>query len=145
MADPLSIVASVTGILAFAATTARGLTTLVQDIHDAPEDILSVGRDVQTLAAVLATAHDTCVRHDIGVEDKDLAASLREYAEMCQDAMHGLRTLLKPLAAGAEGGRRSPMRFVLGWTMRKGEVRALRGRLNEGKASLTLALSALNG
>ncbi|KAM0277052.1 hypothetical protein ACHAQH_006122 [Verticillium albo-atrum] len=151
MAEVFSVVASVTGVLAFAATTARALVTIVQDISDAPEEVLNIGRDVQSLAAVLATAHDTCARHDIGTEDKDLANALGEYVGMCQEAMQALRALLEPMVNGGGGGgssgRRSPIRFVqaLGWTMRKGEVKTLRGRLNEGKASLTLTLSALNG
>lgn len=140
MADPLSLAASITGLLAFAATTARSLVTLVQDVRDAPDDVVAIGRDVAALAAVLAAAHDTCASHELDVENKELAAALAEYIDLCQDAMMGLRALLRPLASGA-----GPVRFVLGWTMRKGDVRALKGRLNEGKASLSLALLALNG
>ncbi|KAH6685913.1 ankyrin [Plectosphaerella plurivora] len=140
MADPLSLAASITGVLAFAAATARSLVTLVQEVRDAPEDVIATGRDVRSLAAILASAHDTCARHDLDVEEKDLAAALAEYVDMCQEAMQGLRIILRPLAAGG-----SSVRFVLGWTMRRGDVKALRGRLNEGKASLNLALSALHG
>lgn len=140
MADPLSLAASITGVLAFAAATARSLATLVQEVRDAPDDVLATGRDVRSLTAILIAAHDTCARHDLDEEDKDLAAALAEYVDMCQEAMQGLRAILRPLAAGG-----SSMRFVLGWTMRRGDVKALRGRLNEGKASLNLALSALNG
>lgn len=140
MADPLSLAASITGVLAFAAATARSLATIVQEIRDAPDDIVATGRDVRALAAVLSAAHDTCTRHNLAAEDKDLAAALAEYVDMCQEAMQGLRIILRPLAAGAR-----PIRLILGWAMKKGEVRALRARLNEGKASLNLTLSALNG
>ncbi|EGY20262.1 uncharacterized protein VDAG_02278 [Verticillium dahliae VdLs.17] len=143
--DPLSIAASVTGILAFAASTARGLHSLVMEIRDAPEDISAVGRDVQSLVAVLASAQETCTKYDICREDKALAVALGDYLDMCQEAMQGMHILLKPLASTGGGGKRSPLRFALGWTMRKSEIRGLRARLNEGKASLNLTLSALNG
>lgn len=143
--DPLSIAASVTGVLAFAASTARGLHSLVMEIRDAPEDISAVGRDVQSLVAVLASAQETCTKYDICREDKALAVALGDYLDMCQEAMQGMHILLKPLASTGGGGKRSPLRFALGWTMRKSEIRGLRARLNEGKASLNLTLSALNG
>ncbi|KAG7116017.1 putative ankyrin repeat protein like [Verticillium longisporum] len=143
--DPLSIAASVTGVLAFAASTARGLHSLLMEIRDAPEDISAVGRDVQSLVAVLASAQETCTKYDICREDKALAVALGDYLDMCQEAMQGMHILLKPLASTGGGGKRSPLRFALGWTMRKSEIRGLRARLNEGKASLNLKLSALNG
>ncbi|EEY21378.1 ankyrin [Verticillium alfalfae VaMs.102] len=142
---PLSIAASVTGVLAFAASTARGLHSLVMEIRDAREDISAVGRDVQSLVAVLASAQETCTKYDICREDKALAVALGDYLDMCQEAMQGIHILLKPLASTGGGGKRSPLRFALGWTVRKSEIRGLRARLNEGKASLNLTLSALNG
>ncbi|KAG7151621.1 putative ankyrin repeat protein like [Verticillium longisporum] len=124
---------------------ARGLHSLLMEIRDAPEDISAVGRDVQSLVAVLASAQETCTKYDICREDKALAVALGDYLDMCQEAMQGMHILLKPLASTGGGGKRSPLRFALGWTMRKSEIRGLRARLNEGKASLNLTLSALNG
>ncbi|KAM0271382.1 hypothetical protein ACHAQH_009129 [Verticillium albo-atrum] len=83
--DPLSIAASVTGVLAFAASTARSLHSLVQEIRDAPEDITVVGRDVQSLVAVLASAQETCTKYDICREDKALAVALGDYLDMWQE------------------------------------------------------------
>lgn len=143
MADPLSVVASVAGVVAFAASTARTLISLIQEMADAPEEILHIRRDVQNLSAVLVSIQDTWARHNLKSEDLALVTSLTEYLSLCQDSMQSIRALLVPLAAKGSG-RKSPLRMV-GWVMRKGEIRTLRERLQEGKASLNITLSALNG
>ncbi|CRK43008.1 hypothetical protein BN1723_005465 [Verticillium longisporum] len=76
--DPLSIAASVTGVLAFAASTARGLHSLVMEIRDAPEDISAVGRDVQSLVAVLASAQETCTNLLEGKGQDDIRADIKD-------------------------------------------------------------------
>ncbi|KAI0891012.1 ankyrin [Annulohypoxylon nitens] len=143
MADPLSVVASVAGVVAFAASTARTLISLIQEMADAPEEILHIRRDIQNLSAVLVSIQDTWARHNLKSEDLALVTSLTEYLSLCQDSMQSIRALLVPLAAKGSG-RKSPLRMV-GWVMRKGEIRTLRERLQEGKASLNITLSALNG
>ncbi|KAI2465346.1 ankyrin [Annulohypoxylon bovei var. microspora] len=143
MADPLSIVASAVGVVAFAASTARTLISLIQEMADAPEEILHIRRDVQNLSAVLGSIQDIWARYDLKSEDLALVTSLTEYLSLCQDSMQSIRVLLVPLAKKGNG-RKSPMRMV-GWVMRKGEIRTLRERLQEGKASLNITISALNG
>ncbi|KAI1378113.1 ankyrin [Hypoxylon crocopeplum] len=143
MADPLSMAASIAGVLALAASTARALITLIQDISDAPEDILHIRRDVQNLSAVLGSIQEMCARYDLRPEEMTLVESLTAYLSLCQDSMQAIQTLLVPLAYKGSG-RKSPMRMV-GWVMRKGEIKGLRERLQEGKASLNITISALNG
>lgn len=143
MADPLSMVASVAGVVALAASTARTLISLIQEMKDAPEEILHIRRDVQNLSAVLGSVHELSARHDLMSEDFTLVESLKEYLNLCQDSMQSIRAIIAPLV-GKGNGRRSPIRMV-GWVMKKGEIRALRERLQEGKASLNITISALNG
>ncbi|KAI0887053.1 ankyrin [Annulohypoxylon maeteangense] len=143
MADPLSIIASVTGVVTFAASTARSLISLIQEVADAPEEISHIRRDVQNLSVVLGSIQDIWARYDLKSEDLALVASLTEYLSLCQDSMQSIRVLLLPLAAKGSG-RRSPLRMV-GWVMKKGEIKALRERLQEGKASLNITILTLNG
>ncbi|KAL7619374.1 hypothetical protein AAE478_009911 [Parahypoxylon ruwenzoriense] len=143
MADPLSIAASVAGIVAFAASTARTLISLTQEMADAPNEILYIRRDVQSLAVVLGSIKDVCTKYGLRSEDLALGGSLTENVSQCQDSMQSIRVLIEPLAVKGRG-RRSPMKMVR-WVMRKGEVRALRERLRENKASLNITISTLNG
>ncbi|KAI1453669.1 ankyrin [Annulohypoxylon moriforme] len=143
MADPLSVIASVAGVVAFAASTARSLISLIQEMADAPEEILHIRRDVQNLSVVLGSVQDIWATKNLRSEDVALVTSLTEYVNLCQDSMQSIRVLLVPLAAKGSG-RRSPMRMV-GWVMKKGEVKTLRERLQESKASLNITISTLNG
>lgn len=137
------MVASVAGVVALAASTARTLISLIQDMADAPEEILHIRRDVQSLSAVLGSVQDISVRYDLKSEELALVSSLTEYLSLCQDSMQSIRVLLAPLAEKG-GGRKSPLRMI-GWVMRKSEIKALRERLQESKASLNITISALNG
>lgn len=143
MADPLSVIASAVGVIAFTAQTARMLVTLTSEINDAPEEILHVRRDAQSLAAVLQTVQEVCSRSRLGPEDHSLVESLTEYVGLCQSTMLELRRKLQSFSSSGSP-RRSPLK-IIGWTLRKGEIKALRERLQEGKASLSLTLLALKG
>ncbi|KAI0124033.1 ankyrin [Xylariales sp. AK1849] len=143
MADPLSMAASIAGVVTLAVSTARTLLTLASEIRDAPEEIIHVRRDVQNLGSVLRSLESMTAKADLGEEDRALTESLTEYLCLCQTTMEAIADLLKGFTRKGSG-RRSPMR-MLGWTMRKGEIRALRARLQEGKASLNITISALNG
>ncbi|KAI1803259.1 ankyrin [Daldinia bambusicola] len=141
MADPLSMAASVVGVTGLAVSTARALISLIQEMADAPQEMLHIRRDVQNLSAVLESIQDMCAKYDIKSEDLALEKSLAECTDLCQDSMQSIYTLIEPLRGT---GRRSPIKRV-GWVMRKGEVKALRERLQEGKASLNITISVING
>ncbi|OTB11190.1 hypothetical protein K445DRAFT_322185 [Daldinia sp. EC12] len=141
MADPLSMAASVIGVAGLAISTARTLVSLIQEMADAPQEILHIRRDVQNLSAVLGSLQDTCAKYNPKSEDLALESSLAECINLCQDSMQSIHTLITPLKGT---GRRSPIRMV-GWVIRKGEIKALRERLQEGKASLNITISVING
>ncbi|SPO03227.1 uncharacterized protein DNG_05909 [Cephalotrichum gorgonifer] len=142
MSDPLSVVAGITGILAFTATAARSLTTLVASIRDAPDDISDLQLELQNLSALIQSAHDVVVKHPLRLEDAPLAETVGVYLERCQEIMDAIRVQLKQFMS-RESGRRSPMRMIT-WTIRKGEIRNLRDRLRDSKAGLQLSITTLN-
>ncbi|KAI0098354.1 ankyrin [Daldinia grandis] len=141
MADPLSMIASVIGVAGLAVSTSRALISLIQEMTDAPQEILHIRRDVQNLSVVLGSLQDICAKYDLKSEDIALESSLTECIALCQDSMQSIHILIAPLKGS---GRRSPIRMV-GWVMRKGEIKALRERLQEGKTSLNITISVING
>ncbi|KAI8966293.1 ankyrin [Daldinia sp. FL1419] len=141
MADPLSLAASVIGVAGLAVSTARTLISLIQEMADAPREMLHIRRDVQNLSAVLGSLQDICSKYDLKAEDLALESSLKECINLCQDSMQSIHILIAPLKGT---GRRSPIRMV-GWVMRKGEIKTLRERLQEGKTSLNITISVING
>jgi hypothetical protein len=143
MADPLSLLASAVGVIAFAAQTAKSLVTLTAEIRDAPEEILHVRRDVQALSAVLQSVREVCSKANVQAEDQPLVESLAEYVSLCQSTMVDLTKLLQSFRSKGSA-RRGPLRMIE-WKFRKGEIKGLRQRLQEGKASLNLTVLALKG
>ncbi|KAI1655548.1 ankyrin [Daldinia decipiens] len=141
MADPLSMVASVIGVAGLAISTSRALISLIQEMTDAPQEILHIRRDVQNLSAVLGSLQDICAKYDLKSGDLALESSLTECINLCQDSMQSIHILIAPLKGSS---RRSPIRMI-GWVIRKGEIKALRERLQEGKTSLNITISVING
>ncbi|ETS85703.1 hypothetical protein PFICI_03728 [Pestalotiopsis fici W106-1] len=146
MADPLSMIASIAGVATFATATARGLITVMAEFRDAPEEISHIRRDVQGLAAVLQSIQSTCSRANLSLQDEALVQSLADYLDLCQTTMTAMEKMLKSFIDKRPKGR-SISRLIswTSWTVRKGEIRGLRDRLQEVKASLNLTISALNG
>lgn len=139
------MIASITGIIAFAAKTAQSLTTLITEIRDAPTEIADLRIELDSLSSILTSAQSLSTTYTLRKEDAVLIQTLSQCVAFCQECMHELRLVVAPFAAGARGsGRRSPMRMI-SWTMHKGEVKNLSGKLRDRKASLTLAISVLNG
>ncbi|KAF3059700.1 Ankyrin-2 [Daldinia childiae] len=85
MADPLSMVASVIGVAGLALSTSRALISLIQEMTDAPQEILHIRRDVQNLSVVLGSLQDICAKYDLKSEDLALENSLTECINLCQD------------------------------------------------------------
>lgn len=145
MSDPLSIVSGIAGLIALAATTAQGLTTLIADIRDAPADIQDLNHDVKALSSLIKTTDDLYSVYGLKAEDAALTETFNDSLRGCLRPMKDLEKLLQRFSGTERGdSRKSPIRIMM-WTMRKGEVRSHRDRLRDSKASLTLAISVFNG
>jgi len=138
--DPLSIAASITGVLTFTASVLK----LVGDIREAPEEMLDLRTELHNLAAILRSADEVTTRYGVRAEDAPLVDTVRQHLDHCRLVTEAIRSQLAPLVGSAGAGRRSPMR-ALRWTLRRGEIRSLRGRLRDAKAGLQLAVTVLVG
>ncbi|KAK7736030.1 hypothetical protein SLS63_003550 [Diaporthe eres] len=141
--DPLSIVASLAGVLAFAAQSTRSLTTLVTEIKDAPKDITDLRVELESLSMLLQSAQTLTTNYPLRREEAVIAQTLTQCTTWCQESMQDLRVIITPFAE-AGGARRSPMRMI-SWIMHKEEVRNSTAKLRDRKASFNLAVSVLNG
>jgi hypothetical protein len=139
----VSIIASLAGVLAFAAQSTRSLTTLVTEIRDAPKDITDLRVELENLSMLLQAAQTLTTNYPLRREDAVIAQTLSQCTTWCQESMQDLRVVITPFAE-AGSARRSPMR-MLSWIMHKEEVRASMAKLRDRKASFNLAVSVLNG
>ncbi|KAJ0122157.1 nacht and ankyrin domain protein [Diaporthe amygdali] len=141
--DPLSIIASLSGVLAFAAQSTRTLTTLITEIRDAPKDISDLRVELESLSMLLQSAQSLTTTYTLRSEDAVIAQTLTQCTTWCQESMQDLRVVISPFAE-AGSARRSPMR-MLSWIMHKEEVRNSTAKLRDRKASFNLAVTVLNG
>lgn len=139
----VSIVASLAGVLAFAAQSTRSLNTLVTEIKDAPKDIADLRVELESLSMLLQSAQTLATNYPLRREDAVIAQTLTQCTTWCQESMQDLRVVITPFAE-AGGARRSPMRMI-SWIMHKEEVRNSTAKLRDRKASFNLAVSVLNG
>jgi hypothetical protein len=134
--------ASIIGILAATASVARSLTGLVGELRNAPEDVMDLRQELQNLSALVQSAHDVTVKHPLRSEEAPLAETVTGCLDRCQAVMLDIREQLKHFLSSSGSGMRSPMR-LLSWTMRRAEIRSLRDKLRDSKASLQLSIMVL--
>lgn len=53
MADPLGVAGTIVGIVSLGLTVSKGLTTFIEAVRDAPEDLKAVQNDLSALCEVL--------------------------------------------------------------------------------------------
>ncbi|KAH6886766.1 ankyrin repeat-containing domain protein [Thelonectria olida] len=141
MAEVLGVVGSVIGIIQLTASLAKGVTSLIQGIRDAPNDISHIHNDVVSLALVLGVAGNLFERHTPD-EAPSQTKTLTGYLQMCQTSLQEIQTFLEPLIQQGSGGRKLIQRVE--WNIRKRELRGLQEKLSDGKAGLTLTITTLS-
>lgn len=142
MADPLSVAASITGVLAFTAKSTREVMAMISEIRDAPDDIEDLRLELQNLTSLIESTHGLATKYPLYPECKPLQDTVTECLDRCRTILEAIRLQLKSFVSRGIG-RRSPMR-VISWTMRRGEIRSLRDRLRDSKAMLDLSVTVLN-
>ncbi|KAK3343382.1 ankyrin repeat-containing domain protein [Lasiosphaeria hispida] len=143
MADPVSVVASITGLLAFTAKITREIITLISEVRDAPEEITDLKFELQNLSSLIRSAHDLVTRNQLQPDDKPLEDTTTECLEQCRSILTEIGTKLKPFVSSSSG-RRSPLPQSWSWVLHKGRIRNLQDRLRNSRAMLELSITVLS-
>ncbi|KAK4186791.1 ankyrin repeat-containing domain protein [Podospora australis] len=141
MSDPLSVVAGVTGVLAFTAKLTQEVITLITTIKDAPRDIADLQFDLKSLSSLVLSAHNVSVRYPLRSEDKPLEDTVRECLEQCQTVIQTIKQRLSMFQG--KGKEKGIVRRGM-WYLRKPTIRDERDRLRDSKAMVELSITVLN-
>lgn len=152
MGDPLSIIAGVVGIATAAVQSSKTLIDLMKTIRGAPAEVTAISRDVYAFASIVLTVSAT-VEQDVlrGFLSDDgsivsIIGNLRLPLSNCQAVLEELIAKLQKgsrLSLMNNGSRSAFMNIT--WVMfTKNEVKELRGRLENAKSTLDVALSAIS-
>jgi hypothetical protein len=138
MTDTLSVAASVVAIATAALQSVQFLSTTVNNIKDAPNDVTSVRADLQAVESVLRHL-DTSLQSD--VSQTLPSDQIKPALENCARACKAFQSLLDHWMRHSREDKTFWMdRWRVG-LFGQDRIKTFKGQLNDCKATLTVALS----
>ena len=144
MSDPLSIAASVAGLLAFTGTVSKSVFQFVTSIKDAPEDARNLVRSLYTLNIALGQIQQNLLDPDFALEtnDKDVE-DLQQCLANCTIVFTQLRQKVDDCGMGAQGQNHVRKAWEsVKWSFTDDVLEDLFRRIEAEKATLQLLISA---
>ena len=138
--DPLSITASVTGLLTAVATVAITLRSIVTNVKDAPREVHSLLVEVDELQVAMAALNDFIHRASKLPKHRAGLISLGQLVATLTEAVFTIseiEVLLKPFKV-TNLSRNMLLRNKLRMIFKQGSVVTIIQRLHRNKASLNL-------
>ncbi|KAL8795454.1 MAG: hypothetical protein Q9195_002043 [Heterodermia aff. obscurata] len=144
MSDPLSIAASVAGLLALTGTVSKSVIQFITSIKDAPEDARNLVRSLYTLNVALGQIQQNVLDPDFVSEtnDKDVE-QLQQCLVNCTAVFTQLQKKVEDCEMGTQGQHllRKAWESVK-WSFTDDVLEGLLRRLEAEKATLQLLISA---
>lgn len=138
MADPLSIAASITGII----TAAVKITTVLSDLHDAPDHIADLSTEVNNIRIVFKAFQNLLNKPDSLPSRRAAMVQLEDVVVIVTEIVlvfSELQTIVTPLS---NMRIRSPLR-ALTWAWQRSTTTRLVNQLQRHKSSLTVVLQII--
>ncbi|KAL4907789.1 hypothetical protein BDW74DRAFT_112644 [Aspergillus multicolor] len=139
MADPLSIAASIAGLIALTEELFQIICKFSREAKDARKDISSLSSEIRSLSVLL---------YDLSLlarsfEDDRLDTFFRlHHVNACRQTVQDAKTRLQKVAAGMSGRRSRAIVTRLKWPYTSEDVTKLVEEIGRHKETMTLALSA---
>ncbi|KAF7541307.1 hypothetical protein G7054_g743 [Neopestalotiopsis clavispora] len=141
MADPLSIAASVAGLLSLADSVFRGVFRYSREVSDAQRDIKALRDELQSVASVL---HGIKLLTETLEGDAPHASFLRlEHIHSCRAVLKEIQSRIAKSDPSPEGNKRiERAKQSLKWPFGKSRTSEMVNELSRQKGTLQLALQA---
>ena len=142
MADPLSIAASVAGLLSLAVQTSQLITSVVSEVKGRQAGLVSIGQEVTSFYLVL---HDL----DSQLSRSSNVAATANYRNTeglntlmtgCKRTLQSIQDLLSQIRDGYTKGGLSKVQAQFTYSSKMKSLEGLRGLLDKYKATLSIAL-----
>ncbi|KAK2693005.1 hypothetical protein QWA68_007117 [Fusarium oxysporum] len=141
MSDPLSVTASVVGIIGALLHGSKRLYEFIDALQNAPKDIAALSTDLRALYEILA--HITNVQDRLS-SSPNLCASLKAPLENCLNIFNEFTTLLQGFTQTSRDGIIQVRVWKqMTWALKDKEVQLLRDTVTTYKMSLNIALNAM--
>lgn len=139
MADPLSMIASIAGLVALGAQVSNLLAQMISDAKAVDSVLTELTHNLLILCTVLAEVQAISTwRESAG--DTLLPVVL----ERCESSLKELQALIEMFQTSVTTGRLQKRWLQLTWAGKQQQIAAISARISEHKATLTLTLQMQN-
>lgn len=137
MADLLSIVASITGLVATGTSLTTQVYQFIDSIRSASNDLQNLARELKELCSILQKLEKNFSN---GVRHQELWVNLKDVLGSCMTKFLQLESLIKAHQIKTKDGWISRQWKRGKWVLRDKEVKSLRTQLEVHKATLKITL-----
>ncbi|KAL9601010.1 MAG: hypothetical protein Q9219_002832 [cf. Caloplaca sp. 3 TL-2023] len=147
--DPLSVIASVLGIVSVTVESSKALFELIDTVRSAPNEIQNISRDTQAFYSVIFSLEAslkeprvaTAIAEDLGLTA--LVENLREPLGNCTNALGQLMVKIQAFIRPLDGERKRFSGNDLKWYWGRREIVDLAARVEATKATLNMGFTAI--
>lgn len=138
MADPLSIAASVAGLLSLAQAVIIGLNNYVMTAKEAPAEIRALVGELESLSTVLHEIETTLVSNPAGQKDNQ---TLEKTVSVCQEWLKKTLVALQEADVEDEKSKYKRLFKKMKYPFKRDDVQKMLVTVRDYKATLTLAMT----
>lgn len=146
MADPLSIAASIAGLISITVEAAKFLSPYVSAAKETPQVAAHVFSEIQSTQVILQGLQSLITNFASVKTQHATLIGVKQVVTILTDGVllfSELQSELNSLPPKDEADEKIPIRARLQWTRKEGSLNALIGRLQSFKNSMTLVLMIL--
>lgn len=140
--DPLSVIASLTGILGAAFKISKAASALISGWKDAPSSLHSIVSEMAALSACLAQLRPFLSKREIAPKSRMAAISVEQIVVIASSCVLSVSELQKTLDS-LEPEKPLSKRVKLRWSSYEKKINMLRSRVQASTSSLNLVLTVL--
>lgn len=139
--DPLSIAASIAGLLTIAGATAAKLESLFNDFRSRPATLVAISQEISALCLVLGQLESQLHGpNSTGSGTKRNEKTLLAVLDLCMRTFRQIDAQISELQSRFQKGSLSKAFAFISYPSRMKEISALRDDLEKFKATLLIAL-----
>lgn len=140
MADPVSVIS----LLAIGAHSARKLSSLIESIRNAPQDIQNISDDAKAICGILCTLNEFLEGSKASELPTEITQSLHVPLKNTCSAADKLVDRIRPLAKEEDESKTSKWVAGVKWSFSQKDVKQLGEQLSNGKSTLSMTLAVVN-
>ncbi|KAH0603938.1 uncharacterized protein H6S33_006969 [Morchella sextelata] len=144
MGDPLSVLASIGGLIAIGTSLVTGLTTTISKARSAPASIQALSKELKTLCTALSNLETVFKLPDVLRNPLFPVDILSELLENIMADFVAVQKEVGSYTARPEAGALQQVWRQFRWSFREGDVRELRDDIAAYKATIVMTISAAN-